>query len=101
MLNDVVKRLRISDVSLLEGITRFLMRNIGNRVSLSAIKDGKPSYYQISATTLDDEGLRCELSPLMKIDDNYPKYLLPLDEIFADMNCGDIQKQNLLQWLLK
>lgn len=203
LLNDIVKRLRVSDVNLLEGITRFLMHNIGNRVSLTAIantltsgqrktdsktvdkylrgltdsllfyearrynirgkeylttlskyytadlglrnmlvkgsasdvghiienvvylelrrrgydvyvgqldregevdfvaiKNGQPSYFQISATTLDDKVLQRELAPLMKIGDNYPKYLLTLDEIFGDMNYDGIQKRNLLQWLL-
>lgn len=203
LLNDIVKRLRVSDVNLLEGITRFLMHNIGNRVSLTAIantltsgqrktdsktvdkylrgltdsllfyearrynirgkeylttlskyytadlglrnmlvkgsasdvghiienvvylelrrrgydvyvgqldrdgevdfvaiKNGQPSYFQISATTLDDKVLQRELAPLMKIEDNYPKYLLTLDEIFGDMNYDGIQKRNLLQWLL-
>ena len=37
LLNDIVKRLKIVDVNMLEAITRFLMHNIGNRTSPSTI----------------------------------------------------------------
>ena len=33
LLNDVVKRLRIADVNMLEAVTKFMMHNIGNRTS--------------------------------------------------------------------
>lgn len=37
LLNDIVKRLRIADVNMLEAVTRFLMHNIGNRTSPTTI----------------------------------------------------------------
>ncbi len=37
LLNDVVKRLKISDVNMLESVTRYLMHNIGNRTTPSTI----------------------------------------------------------------
>lgn len=37
LLNDVVKRLRVADVNMLESITRFMMHNIGNRTSPATI----------------------------------------------------------------
>ena len=33
LLNDIVKRLNVADVNMLEAITRFAMHNIGNRTS--------------------------------------------------------------------
>ena len=37
LLNDVVKRLKISDVNMLEDVTRFMLFNIGNRTSPTTI----------------------------------------------------------------
>ena len=203
LLNDIVKRLNVADVNMLENITRFLMHNIGNRTSPAtiantmtsqrmkidpktvdrylrgltdsllfyearrynikgkkllasmnkyyvcdvamrsllvrsqdsdighilenivylelkrrypevyvgqfgadgevdfvAIRDSMPTYFQVAQTTLDEHVLARELAPLRKIRDNYPKYLLTLDEIFGEMNYDGIQKKNALQWLI-
>ena len=203
LLNDIVKRYNIADVSMLESITKFLMHNIGNRTSPAtiantmtsnnrkidpktveryirglteslmmykarrynikgkeflatinkyyvadigmrnmlvkgqasdighilenivylelrrrgyevcvgqigtsgevdfvALKDGKTEYYQVSETTLNEDVLRRELAPLQKIRDNYPKYLLTLDEVFGEADYDGIQKTNVLNWLL-
>ena len=204
LLNDIVKRIRISDVNMLEAVTRFLMHNIGNRTSPTtiantmtsnqrkidsktvdryirgltdslllyearrynvkgkqllvtmnkyyvcdvgmrnmlvrgkdtdighilenivylelkrryqevyvgqigtdgeidfvAIQDGNQVYYQVALTTLDEKVLRRELAPLRQVKDNYPKYLLTLDEVFGNMNYDGIHKINALQWLLE
>lgn len=204
LLNDVVKRLKISDVNMLEDVTRFMLFNIGNRTSPTTIantmtskqkkidpktvdryirgltdsllfyearrynirgkeilstmnkyyaadmglrnmlvqgsssdvghilenlvylelkrrgfevyvgqlgtdgevdfvtmKDGKLAYYQVAASTLDEAVLKRELAPLNSIKDNYPKYLLTLDELFEDMNYDGVQKLNALKWFLE
>ena len=203
LLNDIVKRLKIADVNMLEAVTRFMMHNIGNRTSPAtiantmtsnqkkidpktvdryirgltdsllfyearrynikgkqflttknkyyvcdvamrnmlvqgrdsdvghllenvvylelrrrfpevyvgqlggdhevdfvAIKDGNLVYYQVAQTTLDENVLQRELAPLRQIDDNYPKILLTLDEVFGEMNYDGIQKTNVLKWML-
>jgi len=203
LLNDIVKRLRIADVNMLEAVTRFLMHNIGNRTSPTtiantmtsnqrkidqktvdrylrgltdsllfyevrrynikgkqflttmnkyyvcdvgmrnmlvrgkdtdighileniiylelrrrypevyagqlasdgevdfvAIADGMPVYFQVAQTALDETVLKRELAPLRQIHDNYPKYLLALDEVFGEMNYDGIQKRNALKWML-
>lgn len=204
LLNDVVKRLKISDVNMLEDVTRFMLFNIGNRTSPTTIanimtskqkkidpktvdryirgltdsllfyearrynirgkeflstmnkyyaadmgmrnmlvqgsssdvghilenlvylelkrrgfevyvgqlgtdgeidfvtmKDGKLAYYQVAVSTLDEGVLKRELAPLNNIKDNYPKYLLTLDELFEDMNYDGVQKLNALKWFLE
>ena len=204
LLNDVVKRLKISDVNMLEDVTRFMLFNIGNRTSPTTIantmtskqkkidpktvdryirgltdsllfyevrrynirgkeflstmnkyyaadmgmrnmlvqgsssdvghilenlvylelkrrgfevyvgqlgtdgeidfvtmKDGKLTYYQVAASTLDEGVLKRELAPLNNIKDHYPKYLLTLDELFEDMNYDGVQKLNALKWFLE
>lgn len=204
LLNDIVKRLKIADVNMLEAVTKFMMHNIGNRTSPTtiantmtsnhkkidpktvdryirgltdsllfyearrynikgkmfltsmnkyyicdiglrnmkvsgkdtdighilenlvylelrrryqdvyvgqigtdgevdfvAIRDGMPLYFQVAQTTLDEKVLQRELAPLRSIADNYPKYLLTLDEPFAEMNYDGIQKLNALKWMLE
>lgn len=62
-------------------------------------------YYQVALTTREfTEGnngvLERELAPLKKINDNYPKYILTLDD---DLNADfdGIKKINVLDWLLE
>ena len=70
-------------------------------VDFVAIKDGIPVYYQVALSTIDENVLERELKPLRQIGDNYPKYLLTLDEIFGEMNYEGVQKRNVLKWLLE
>lgn len=203
LLNDIVKRLRIADVNMLEAVMKFMMHNIGNRTSATTIantmtsnqkkidpktvdryirgltdsllfyearrynikgkqflttmnkyyvcdigmrnmlvrgkdtdighilenlvylelrrrypevyvgqlgpdrevdfvviQNGTPVYFQVAQTTLDEKVLKRELAPLQQINDNYPKYLLTLDEIFGEMDYDGIQKTNVLKWML-
>jgi predicted AAA+ superfamily ATPase len=69
-------------------------------VDFVAIKDGNIEYYQVAQTTLEDAVLQRELAPLKKIKDNFPKYLLTLDELFGEMNYEGIQKKNAIKWML-
>ena len=69
-------------------------------VDFVAIKNGQPEYYQVAQTVMDELVLKRELEPLRKIQDNYPKYLLTLDELFSDMNYEGIQKKYVLKWFL-
>ena len=69
-------------------------------VDFVAIDGEEISYYQVSATVLEENTLNRELAPLRNIKDNYPKYLLTLDEIFKDANYEGIRKINVIDWLL-
>ena len=59
------------------------------------------AYYQVSKSTLQPEVMERELKPLQRIKDNYPKYLLTLDEVNATADYDGIQKENVLKWLLE
>lgn len=72
----------------------------GGEVDFVAIGTDGIAYYQVSATTLEEGTLKRELTPLRKIADNYPKYLLTLDEVFGTLDYEGIQKRNVLDWLL-
>lgn len=69
-------------------------------VDFVAMMNGELSYYQVAETTLDESVLTRELIPLRRISDNYPKYLLTMDELFDEMNYDGVQKINALKWLL-
>lgn len=70
-------------------------------VDFVAIKAGLVEYYQVSATTLEASTLKRELAPFKAIKDNYPKYLLTLDKLFANADYDGVRKLNVLEWLLK
>ena len=58
------------------------------------------TYYQVSESTLQPDVIERELKPLLRIKDNYPKYLLTLDEIESTADYDGIRKLNVLKWLL-
>ena len=54
LLNDIVKRLNIADVNMLESITKFMMHNIGNRTSPNKISNTMTSNHKkINPRTVD------------------------------------------------
>ena len=73
-------------------------------VDFVAKKPEETVYYQVALTTRgesyeDNKILDRELTPLKKINDNYPKYILTLDDDL-DADFDGIKKINALDWLL-
>lgn len=64
-------------------------------------KSGTREYYQVAESTLLPEVLERELKPLQSVPDQYPKYLLTLDEIAPEADYDGIKKKNVLRWLLE
>lgn len=95
----------LENIVYLELIRRYKNVYVGEidcgEVDFVAVNDNKCEYYQVSATTLDENTLKRELLPFEKIKDNYPKYLLTLDDVFSDVDYNGIQKLNVLEWLIK
>ena len=74
-------------------------------VDFVARKPENTVYYQVALTTRgeneeDNRILDRELTPLKKINDNYPKYILTLDDDL-DADFDGIKKINVLDWLLE
>ncbi len=69
----------------------------GTEVDFVAVRDKKTEYYQISTTVLDEKTLQREIIPFNQIKDNYPKFLITLDDFTGDHN-GNHQV-NLIDWL--
>ena len=71
------------------------------RLIFVAEKAGITEYYQVSETVLDPNTLSRELAPLEAVNDQYPKFLLTLDELNKNTNYDGIQQRNVLEWLLE
>lgn len=67
-------------------------------VDFVAEKSGELFYYQVAATVLDESTYNRKIAPLKKIRDNFPKYILSLDD-FSTSEDG-IKQLNTLDWLL-
>ena len=63
-------------------------------------RPGSREYYQVAESTILPEVLERELGPLYAVQDQYPKYLLTLDEVAAEADYDGIKKKNVLRWLL-
>lgn len=55
-------------------------------------------YFQVTASLLDRSVFEREIAPLKKIDDNYPKTILTLDN-FTTGNYSGIDVKNIIGWL--
>ena len=56
-------------------------------------------YVQVAVTVMDEAKLRQELRPFYEIQDNYPKYIITLDDYFVENHDGIITI-NALDFLL-
>ena len=93
---------QIENIVCLELLRRGYTINIGKsgrgtEVDFVAVRDKKTEYYQVSASVLDENTLKRELEPLNQIKDNYPKFLVTLDDFKGDYD--GIQQVNLIDWL--
>ena len=69
-------------------------------VDFVATKADEKIYYQVSATILDENTRERELRPLESISDNYPKYILTMDQtVFNDYS--GIKVKNIIDFLLE
>ena len=93
---------QIENIVYLELVRRGYIVNIGKagrstEVDFVAVRDKATEYYQVAASVLDENTLKRELRALEQITNNYPKFLITLDD-FAGDHSG-IQQINLLDWL--
>ena len=69
-------------------------------IDFVAMRNDELVYYQVSLSVMNENTLQRELAPLQKRRDNYPKYLLTMDEALPDSNYEGILQRNVLAWLL-
>ena len=56
-------------------------------------------YIQVAATVMEEEKLKQELRPFAEIRDNYPKYIITLDDYFV-ADHGGVKTINAIDFLL-
>lgn len=92
----------LENIVYLELICRGFAVSIGKiddlEIDFIAEKDGNKEYYQVSASVLDPATFEREITPLRKVSDNYPKYIITMDE-FSSNNEG-IRQVNVIDFLL-
>lgn len=116
LVDPAFRRLLINDTGrdtghILENIVYLELLRRGDKVYVGQLprgeidfvveKSGTREYYQVAESTLLPEVLERELKPLQSVPDQYPKYLLTLDEIAPAADYDGIKKKNVLRWLLE
>ncbi len=116
LVDPAFRRLLLNDTGrdtghILENIIYLELLRRGNKVFVGQLPGGEIdfvcenedglSYYQVALSTLSEDVLERELKPLRAVSDQYPKYLLTLDEITPTANYDGIRKLNALQWMME
>lgn len=77
----------------------YVGKNDNLKVDFVAIDENNIAYYQVAATVRDESTLKRELASLQQINDQYPKYILTLDDDpVADYD--GIKRINALKWMM-
>lgn len=69
-------------------------------IDFVVIKGVHKAYYQVSLSVREESTMQRELSPLLSLSDNFPKYLLTLDDDPVTFHDG-IKQQYVLDWLME
>lgn len=73
-------------------------KNMSYELDFIAVKGMQKLYFQVSLTALDELTYERELNSLLKINDQYPKYLITMDKV--DLSKDGIMHLNLFDFLL-
>ena len=71
-----------------------------NEIDFVIVNSNEIEYYQVALTVLDENTLKRELDAFKNIKDNYPKYLITLDDVMVNTDYDGIKVVNALEWLL-
>lgn len=93
----------LENIVYLELIRRGFLVQIGKvddlEIDFIAQSGSEKIYYQVAATVLDPVTFEREFEPLRKIKDNYPKFVLSMDELA--MESDGIRQVNIIEFLLE
>ena len=78
---------------------KITIGKVDNReVDFICIKHNRPIYIQVSYLLASEETVEREFRPLMDISDNYPKYVITMDDV--NMSHDGIEHVNLVDFLV-
>ena len=84
----------------IRGYTVYVGKYDKLEVDFVAEKNGKKIYIQVAYKITEKQTVEREFKPLLKIKDNYPKYVVTMDEIWSD-NIDGIEHYHIADFLLK
>ncbi len=74
----------LENIVYLELLRRGYIVSIGKiddlEIDFVAVSGSEKIYYQVAASVLDPDTFKREIAPLKQVKDNYPKYILSMDE---------------------
>ena len=82
---------------LLRGYEVSIGNNNGKEIDFIATKYNEVNYYQV-CYSLNEENLDREFGAFSNINDNFPKYVISMDEL--DFTQNGIIHKNIIDWLL-
>ncbi len=95
----------LENVVYLELRRRFAKVSIGkagsNEIGFVARTKNDIRYFQVCTSVLDESTLAREVKAFSSVKDNYPRYLLTLDEVWKNQNIQGIRQVNAIDWLLE
>jgi len=83
-----------------KGYTVFVGQLGQREIDFMAEKDGERIYVQVAYMLIDQATIQREFGNLMSIDDQYPKYVVTLDEITAGSDYKGIRQIHLRDFLM-
>lgn len=94
----------LENIVYFELLRRKYLVNVGKlgqtEVDFIAKKDGVYTYFQVTASMVDESTFQREIRPLQEIRDNYEKIILTLDR-FTLENYEGIKVIHVIDWLLE
>lgn len=83
---------------LFRGYNVNIGNNNGKEIDFVATKHGATEYYQICYVLADENVVDREFNAFIGIEDNFPKYVLSMDEL--DFSQKGIIHKNIIDWIL-
>ena len=94
----------LENVVYIELLRRGYQVNIGiqgnKEIDFIAVKNDEKLYIQVCYILESETTVQREFSPLLAVKDNYPKYVLSMDEKIWGENYEGIKRINIVEWLL-
>ena len=95
----------LENIVFLELLRRGYQVNIGvqgeKEIDFIAIKGNEKIYIQVTYILETEKTIQREFSPLLAVKDNYPKYVLSMDERIWGDNYQGVKRVNIIDWLLE
>ena len=80
------------------GYDVFIGQGVNCEIDFIAARQNETAYFQVTYLLASLETIEREFNPLLGIQDNYPKYVLSMDEL--NFSRQGIIHQNIREWLL-